>query len=620
MNLLSSRKFSVSCSAEEILEKARIQEILKKLKTDIPAPSTLSPAEWPPDYDLVKAWRQQQLDRFEADPTLIDDAKEYYKHHAIDFINDWCDTYDPRRIAEGLPARIPFILFTRQAELIQFLEECVEADAPGLVEKCRDMGATWVCCEFSIHLFLFFEGSAIGWGSRKQEYVDRLGDPSSIFEKMRMTLRCLPEIFLPKGFSFENHSHFMRLVNPENGSSIIGEIGDDIGRGGRTSIFFKDESAHYARPEKIEAALSENTRCPIDISSVNSPNNVFYRKRESGVDWEPGQEVVKNATNVFVMDWSDHPEKTKEWHAARKAQFIADGLEHVFNQEIERNYFAAIQGTMIAPEWFDAAVDAHIKLGIEPSGARMAGFDVADEGRDKNALSIRLGILVQFLSEWGYSRDVGASTRKAISILEDWIIPGNALLASYDCIGIGAGVKAEWNRLIALDDEYGERLAPEELSFSAWNAASAVQDPFKPVVEHLPGDKKDKKPILNKDFFGNFKAQAWWSLARRFQTVFRAVNEKGFVYNPDDIIAIPSTLPLKDKLKKELCQPTMSKNAHLKMIVDKTPEGTRSPNLADCLVINFFPAKGPEEPHIGDGGITVIGGSPKDALGGRQRF
>lgn len=567
----------------------------------------------------MKAWRQQQLHKFELDPTLIDDAKEYYKYHTEDFINDWCDTYDPRRIAEGLPAKIPFILFTRQAELIQFLEECVKADAAGLIEKCRDMGATWLCCAFSDHLFLFWEGSAIGWGSRKQEYVDRIGDPSSIFEKMRMILRGLPEVFLPKGFSFENHSHFMRLVNPENGSTIIGEIGDDIGRGGRTSLFFKDESAHYARPEKIEAALSENTRCPIDISSVNSPNNVFYRKREAGVDWAPGQEMVKNTTNVFVMDWSDHPEKTKEWHAARKAQFIADGLEHVFAQEIERNYFAAVQGTMIDPEWFDAAVDAHIKLGIKPSGARMAGFDVADEGRDKNALSIRLGILVQFLAEWGYSRDVGASTRKAVSILEDWLKEGEPLIASYDCIGIGAAVKSEWNRLCARDEE-GNCLAPDNLFFSAWNAAAAVQDPYKPVVEQLPGDNKDKKPILNRDFFGNFKAQGWWALARRFQKTFRAVTEEDFTYDPDDLIAIPSTLPLKDKLKKELCQPTASKNAHMKMIVDKTPEGTRSPNLADCVMMNFFPVRGLDEPNLADGGITIIRGDAKTALGGHQRF
>src|SRR5690606_24682813 len=137
-------------------------------------------------------------------------------------------------------------------------------------------------CAVSVAMWLFHDGSSIGWGSRKQELVDRIGDPSSIFEKMRMLIMNTPRVFQPVGFNPDNCLHFMRLVNPENGATIIGEIGDDIGRGGRTLEYFKDESANYTRPEEIEAALSENTRCQIDISSVNGPNNVFYRKRDTG--------------------------------------------------------------------------------------------------------------------------------------------------------------------------------------------------------------------------------------------------------------------------------------------------------------------------------------------------
>jgi phage terminase large subunit len=77
---------------------------------------------------------------------------------------------------------------------------------------------------------------------------------------------------LAEGFNPESDKHmsYMRIVNPENGATITGEAGDNIGRGGRKTIYFKDESAHYERPDKIEASLSENTRVQMDISSAST--------------------------------------------------------------------------------------------------------------------------------------------------------------------------------------------------------------------------------------------------------------------------------------------------------------------------------------------------------------
>ena len=55
------------------------------------------------------------------------------------------------------------------------------------------------------------------------------------------------------------------------------------GRGGRSLIYFKDESAWYVHPEMIEAALSGNARVQIDMSSVHGIGTVFDRKIEAGV-------------------------------------------------------------------------------------------------------------------------------------------------------------------------------------------------------------------------------------------------------------------------------------------------------------------------------------------------
>ena len=52
-------------------------------------------------------------------------------------------------------------------------------------------------------------------------------------------------------------------------------------------------------------------------------------------------------------------------------------------QELDLNYQASAEGILIPSEWVQAAVDAHIKLGIEPSGQRLGAMDIADEGKDK---------------------------------------------------------------------------------------------------------------------------------------------------------------------------------------------------------------------------------------------
>jgi phage terminase large subunit len=109
-----------------------------------------------------------------------------------------------------------------------------------------------------------------------------------------------------------------------------------------------------------------------------------------------------------------------------------------------------------------------------------------------------------------------------------------------------------------------------------------VLNPEKPVI------KGDKQSPLNKDFYTNLKAQGWWELRNRFYRTYRAV-EEGAQYDPDTLISLDSGVKNLRKLEKELCQVTASKGARLKMLIDKTPEGTRSPNLADAVMMAYWP-------------------------------
>ena len=533
-------------------------------------PSPLTRAEWPPDYVGVWAWRQKQLLAIRANPVLLAGALEYYRTRPVEFITEWLDTYDPRNAGRGTPAYMPFIMFEKQAEFVRFLIAMIDGEENGLVEKARDMGATWVCCAVSVWLWRFYPGAAIGWGSRKEQLVDKLGDPDSIFEKMRILIRRLPREFWPRGFSEVDDMPFMRIVNRDTGATITGEAGDNIGRGGRKLCYFKDEAAHYERPEKIEAALADNTRVQIDISSVNGLGNVFHRRREAGVEW--AGEVAKGKTNVFVMDWSDHPAKDQAWYDARRAKAVADGLLHVFAQEVERNYSASVDGVIIPSAWITSAIGAAEKLGFEPTGGIIAALDVADEGGDRNALAVRKGPSLLSCDDWAEG-DTGYTTRKAVGALSSL----GPVSLQYDSVGVGAGVKSEANRLA----QTGE--LPKTITFTPWSAGAGVQQPDKHIVP------SDRDTPLNKDYFANLKAQAWWQLRLRFERTHRAITE-GLVFDPDDLISLPPDLPKLRQLQKELSQATVSKTTGaLKLAVDKSPPGTKSPNLADAVVMAFWP-------------------------------
>ena len=562
-------------------------------------PHPLSADEWPPNYPAVYRWRSKVLKQLISDPKTLKAAKVYYSTHPAEFIMDWMDTYDPRKSPTNAnPALrgekwMPFVFFKRQKDVIDFFESCSHDQTSGLVEKCRDFGLTWLACGYSVWRWLFIKNDAIGWGSRKEMLVDKPGDPDSIFEKIRLMLKRLPRIWLPAGFSWGRNSTYMKLLNPENGAIIAGEAGDNIGRGGRKSIMLLDEAAHLERPEKVEAALGDNTNVRIDISSVNGVGNVFHRRRENGVIWSP--EITSypfGFVRVFVADWHDHPLKTQEWYDARKARYEREGMAHIFAQEVDRNYAAAVSNTVIPYQWVESAVDAHIKLPwfAEALEAHKddwyAGLDVADEGNDRNALTLRQWVIWRDVQEWG-ERDPGISARKAVLACREH---KGHISCQYDCIGVGSGVKTEYNRLTTDEGV----ISAHEIPFIPWNAGASVLNPFDRIIPD------DNESLQNKDFFDNLKAQAWWSIRTRFYKTFKAVTE-GVRYNPDELISIDSRITLLEQLKKELIQPTVGHSSRLKLLIEKKPDGMRSPNLADSGVMAFFP--------VTDGSTTILTGS-----------
>ena len=333
-------------------------------------------SDWTPDYDAEYARRAERLANIRAEPEILQGLKDFYKDHPVEFITDWGMTFDPRNAEVKLPTTMPFLLFPKQAEYIVWLRERWLAREDGLAEKSRDMGVSWLCVAFGVWMWLFHPGTVVGFGSRKEEYVDDLSDPKSLFWKARQFVNLLPVEFRPAGWDAKKHAPFMTLTNPENGSAMVGEAGDNIGRGNRTSIYFKDESAFYERPESIDAALSQTSNCKIDVSTPNGNGNPFYRKRHSG------------KVKIFTFHWRDDPRKGPEWYA--KQQNDLDPV--VLAQEVDIDYNASTNDSWISGKDVEDAQ----RLGpadVEANGPWSIGVDAAHMGDDESVITKRRGLL-----------------------------------------------------------------------------------------------------------------------------------------------------------------------------------------------------------------------------------
>lgn len=512
-----------------------------------------------PDYTLIFKQRAERLEKLRGDARLLQAAKIHYKSNPWDFITDWGMTYDPRKLIDGGLANVPFLIWQRQREYLEWLEDRYSSGARGIVEKSRDCGVTWLSVGWSVAHWCFDDGFAAGFGSRKEQLVDKLGDPDSIFEKIRHFVRYLPDVFMPRGFSYREHATFMRLLNPHSGASITGEAGDNIGRGGRKSAYFVDEAAFIEHQEMVDAALSQTTNCQIDISTFNGNGNVFYEKQQrfSGTD------------KHFVFDWRDDPRKDDDWYQRQRDE----QSETTVAQEIDRDPNASNIDAFIPAKFVAAAIDAHVKLGFGPSGIRITGFDPADTGDNKGVVN-RYGSVITEAEElttgdittalpWAFAH---ADTNRSDILL-------------FDADGMGAPVMK-----VALSN-----LSAERFRVQPYHGSGEVRDKKKRVIE------KDPKSKTNGDSYENFRAQSATWLYNRFKATYDAVQKAndGVLVNanPDDLISISSQCKHLRQLQAELSRPQRKWSRNGKIMVeskkDMKSRGVKSPGLFDAAMMAF---------------------------------
>lgn len=237
-------------------------------------------------------------------------------------------------------------------------------------------------------------------------------------------------------------------------------------------------------------------------------------------------------------------------------------------------YEEAGSRVVIPSLWVNAAVGLATKLGIEVTGKKWGALDVAgaEEGGDENGFVVRHGIEITHIEKWN-GLDTSLTTERAVRLALDHGVEE----LEYDSAGVGEGVTGEWASM-------GRRGAqPDGLSLVAWNGGNSVLEPEERVE---PNDPKSKK---NKDHYHNLKAQAHFHLRKRFQNAYQA--SVGRPYDPDMLVSISEKIP--DRIRMQFCdelsQPEQKLSGTGKVLVDKQPKGTKSPNIGDPAVMVFTP-------------------------------
>jgi len=517
-----------------------------------------------PDYTDVFIQRQKRLIEIRKNPQLLAALKIHYRHNPWDFITDYGFTFDPRQIEKGLLPNIPFICWPRQIEFLQWLTTRWEAGEYGLVEKSRDGGISWLCVAYACTNWLFVPGYSAGFGSAKEAKVDQKGDPDCLFEKIRFFINHVPPEFMPEGYIPRLHNGFMKLINPESGASITGDAGDQIGRGGRKSMYFIDEAAFVERQMAVANALSQTTNCQIDISTFNGNGNLFYRNSLK----------FHGTRRKFIFDWKDDPRKDNAWYRKQKEELDPITVA----QEIDRDPNASAEDVFIPSQWVQAAIDLHKLLKVPPTGVKTTAFDPADTG-DAKAVCSRHGYVVtaaELLTDGDITQAIPWAYNKAYL--------NNSEILTYDADGMGAPVMK-----MAFGNYQDTRL-----SFQTFYGSGAIQDPKKRY-----GEKEGERDLTlktNEDSFLNFRAQAATWLRDRFENAYivrKQIEAGGMALDVDFdmLISIDSECVNQFELVAELSRPKRIYTNNGKIQVESKKamkaRGIESPNLFDACMMTM---------------------------------
>lgn len=259
----------------------------------------------PKDPRANMAWRRDMIDAALMDPEFRATLLGYCAIPTVEgflfFCNAFLYTFVVRKVdAKGREVPIigdesvqPFITWPIQDAAAKEIIDCILNGGRILVDKSRDMGASWLVLAIFTWMFIFARNVNFMLMSYEKELVDNEGDMNALIPKIEFMLEHLPEWMVPPIETTD-----MKLVradgvrNAITGKATTGKKG----RGGRITAVLLDEAAFILPLRKLWVSLSRSTHCAIAVSTADGAT--YFSK------------LVRMAKSKVVrLMWWSHPEK-----------------------------------------------------------------------------------------------------------------------------------------------------------------------------------------------------------------------------------------------------------------------------------------------------------------------
>jgi phage terminase large subunit len=250
-----------------------------------------------------------------------------------------------------------------------------------------------------------------------------------------------------------------------------------------------------------------------------------------------------------------------------------------------------IDSSVITEDWFSACIDAHIKLGFEPLGAKIAACDPSDTGNDPCGYAARQGVIFTDITEIEASdgnRKMDLACQRAIMYGVDSF--------GYDADGLGA----------TLRDNVSKAFKGKSVNIFAYKGSSKIHDPKAQFKSETTTLTQRNERLKNEDVLSNKKSQNIINTAERILRTYEAV-VLGKYHDPDTLISFASydketglgiKREMMEKLKAEACKTPVKPGDTIRFYTKEElrkgilmPDGSRvsipSPNLFDAVVVSL---------------------------------
>lgn len=273
--------------------------------------SHLSSGEWhkrvPRDYLANLKFRRKLLDLCRHDREAQAAVIYACKNDFLAFTNLFILQFNPLSKTE-IDRMGPFITWPYQEKILMMeppvgkgILWCYEKDRTVVVEKSRDMGASWLFLIFQVWLCLFHDSVQALNISKSADAVDSKSK-NSLFQKIRFILKHLPDWL--KGQVEDTKLHF---GSSRTSSEITGEASTGrAGTGGRATVIFIDEFSKIKEDTQVRTGTASVADCRFFNGTHEGVQTEFYNLTEAAKTGE----VVK-----IQMHWTRHPRKNRQMYS-----------------------------------------------------------------------------------------------------------------------------------------------------------------------------------------------------------------------------------------------------------------------------------------------------------------